>query len=233
MARSSVERIVLAAADLDARGEALQIARCLSKAFSSGLWETSPMPLGTPEDPHSALGIVSGLGPCPVALAAYTAIADASRAERVIGCVLGAILDDEVIDRYGLAPFSAKSGDALLAFIGIVPEAQKTRVSAPSGNETETVCTPQQQRSISLARHLFESWLGMTGLRGCRQIFIRTREQITPVVHLCDENGFSYCGRFDLRYRGTVQERLVFRRKNATAADGKPQATISREQRKT
>lgn len=107
IARSSVERIVLAAADLDARGEALQVARCLSKAFSSGLREPSPMPLGTPEDPHSALGIVSGLGPCPVALAAYTAIADTSSAERVIGCVLGAILDDEVVDRYGLAPFAA------------------------------------------------------------------------------------------------------------------------------
>jgi len=233
MARSSAERIVLAAPDFDARGEALQIARCLSKAFSSGLWEASPMPLGSPEDPNSALGIVNGLGSCPLALAAYRSGADAPRSREAIGCVLGAVLNDEVIARYGLAPFSAMSGDALLAFIGIVPEAQKTRINGRGGDETAVVRTPRPQRSISLARHMFESWLGMTGLRDCRQIFIRTRKQITPILRLCDENGFSYCGRFDLPYRGTVQERLVFRRTNATPMNGMARPAAPRKRRET
>jgi len=231
MARSSAERIVLAAPDFDARGEALQIARCLSKAFSSGLWEASPMPLGSPEDPHSALGIVNGLGSCPLALAAYRSGADASRSQEAIGCVLGTVLDDEVITRYGLAPFRAISGDALLAFIGIVPEAQKTRVNGRGGDETDAVCTPRRQQSISLARHLFESWLSMTGLRDSRQIFIRTREQITPILRLCEQYGFSYCGRFDLRFRGAVQERLVFRRTNATLMNGMARAVAPRRRR--
>lgn len=231
MARSSVERIVLAAPDFDARGEALQIARCLSKAFSSGLWEASPMPLGSPEDPHSALGIVSSLGSCPLALAAYRSGADASRPQEAIGCVLGAVLNDEVIARYGLAPFRAISGDALLAFIGIVPEAQQTRINGWGGDGITAVRTPRPQRSISLARHLFESWLGMTGLRDCRQVFIRTREQITPILRLCDENGFSYCGRFKLHFRGTVQERLVFRRTNETAANDRGQVPAPRRRR--
>lgn len=214
-ARFALERVGLFAPDLGAAGAALEIATCLSKAFSSGLWTASPMPIGPLEDPDSALGVVNGLGPRPVALAARTRAEGGGHAGELIGCVLGAVLDDEVIARYGLGPFSAAPGDALLAFIGIVPEAQHVRLVGRGREECKVVRAAAQRRSISLARHLFESWLGMQNLHHCPQTFIRTREQITPILGLCDGNGFSYCGRFELNLHGAVQERLVFRRTNA------------------
>lgn len=214
-ARFALERVEVFAPDLGAPGAALEVATCLSKAFSSGLWAASPMPTGPLEDPDSALGVVNGLGPCPIALAARTRAADGEHAGALIGCVLGTVLDEDVIARYGLSPFSAAPGDALLAFIGIVPEAQHVRIIGRSHEECEVVRATAQHRSVSLARHLFESWLGMQNLNHCPQTFIRTREQITPILGLCEGNGFSYCGRFELNLHGAVQERLVFRRTNA------------------
>lgn len=214
-ARFAFGRVAVFAPDLRAREAELEIARCLSKAFSSGLWKASPMPVGPLEDPNSALGIVNGLGPRPVALAARTRARGEERAGELIGCVLGAVLNDEVIARYGLRPFSAVPGDALLAFIGIVPGAQHVRVNGRTRDECKVVHGASQHRSVSLARHLFESWLAMQNLHHCPHTFIRTRQQITPILGLCDGNRFSYCGRFELNLHGAVQERLVFRRSNA------------------
>jgi hypothetical protein len=231
--RSSFERVTLFTPEIRAGATALEVATCLSRAFSSGSWATSPMPIGSHDDSNSALGIVNGLGARPVNLAARAIVADGSSKGAVVGCVLGAILDDEVIARYGLASFSAASGDALLAFIGIVPEAQRIRVSGRGGGTSKVVPPGRRRRSISLARHLFESWLGRTSVQNCPQIFIRTREQIAPVLHLCSDNGFAYCGRFDLHFRGTVQERLVFRRSTAAPGIGGTRSATPRGRRGT
>lgn len=191
------------------------------------------MPVGPHHDSNSALGIVNGLGARPVNLAARAATADDSSTGAVVGCVLGTILDDALIAQYGLVTFSAGSGDALLAFIGIVPEAQHVRVNGCGGEESEVVPPGRRRGSISLARHLFESWLGMTCVQNCPQIFIRTREQIASVLHLCSDNGFAYCGRFDLHFRGTVQERLVFRRSKAAPGIGGTRSATPRGRRGT
>ncbi len=124
-------------------------------------------------------------------------------------------MDDEVIDRYRLASFHAKSGDGLLAFIGIVPEAQRTRIVAGDGESAKVAGASEQQTATSLARHLFASWLAMEHLGECRNIFVRTRRKIAPVLHLCDKFEFSYRGSVELQFRGNVQERLVFCRKGS------------------
>ncbi len=63
---SRPDQIFLTAPGLGERERVREVANCLSRAFSSGLWETSPMPLGPPEDSNSALGIIDGLGSSPV-----------------------------------------------------------------------------------------------------------------------------------------------------------------------
>ncbi|WP_205853413.1 hypothetical protein, partial [Zhengella mangrovi] len=67
----------------------------------------------------------------------------------MIGCVIGCVMDDRVITAYGLRRYAAAPGDGLLAFIGIVPDAQGRRFSAADGSTLEPAC-----EGVSLARHL-------------------------------------------------------------------------------
>lgn len=183
-------------------GDAL--ARCLSEAFSSGLWRDTPMPLGHPDDPTSARGIIGGLGPDPLAVAAMP-----RQEARVIGCVLGCVMDERVVQGYGLGDYGAQPGDGLLAFIGIVPEAQGLRLR-PEGDGTLGAAPA----GPSLARHLFEDWLGCAELSPCPRLFIRTRRRIGPIRYLSEDLGFAFRGGFETEFRGQTQRRLVYCRTN-------------------
>lgn len=183
---------------------------CLVTAFSSGVWGQTPMPVGAPDDPGSALGVINSLSPAPVVLAAYKHSSPV-HIEEVVGCVLGAILDHTMIEMYGLEPYAAVPGDGLLAFIGIVPSAQGLRVLPDGSDSIRITGTTRVGGTISLARHLFEKWIHTPRIQSCPRVFIRTREQIAPVIHLCESLGFEYCGRFELDFCEMRQERLVFR----------------------
>ncbi|MDF2231745.1 hypothetical protein P2H44_04200 [Albimonas sp. CAU 1670] len=170
-------------------------ARCLAEAFSSGLWRSAPMPLGTADDPHSARGVVAGLGPGIVALAARE-----GDGGPVLGCVVGAALDAGMIEGYGLATHGAQAGDGLLAYIGIVPRAQGLRLACGAGPRA------------SLARRLVEDWLALPAIAACPAVYVRTRRRIGPVLHLGRTLGFERVGEFGLEFRGEPQHRIVLRR---------------------
>ncbi len=197
------------------RDQARAMADCLSAAFSSGIWEQTPMPVGSRDDPAGALGVLHNLGPQPIAVCAKQADPDTAPDRingGVVGCVVGGIMDQRVIDGYQLAEYGAQPGDGLLAFIGIVPQAQGRRY-LPIAPDLLT-SNFSNARSPSLARHLFTSWLKSPVLEACPRLYIRTRRRIGPIRYLCDQLAFEFCGDFKTVFRGQPQTRLVYRRNN-------------------
>lgn len=189
------------------------VACTLSSAFSSREWVRAPMPVGNPEDPHSAVGIMSSLfGKGPLIVA--TTDAEPGQDQRVLGCVLGGTLDESLITSYGLSPYGARVGDAILAYIGVAPAAQGVRGQLHDDGTIEVPAraTGPRNGSKSVASCLFERWLKHPDVARCPSVFVRTRETIGPILHLAEKNGFAFQGQFELEFQGERQNRLVFRR---------------------
>jgi len=191
-------------------------ARCLATAFSSGEWAATPMPLGDEADPHSGRGIIAQLGKQAQLLVANGVGDDHGR--NVLGCVLGAVLDRTLVDAYGLASYGAQSGDALLAYIGLMPAAQGRRAFLLSDNIFELSFRrsglPSVHEGQSLASLLFERWLELSAIESCPRVFVRTRKVLAPIIHLAEKNGFRYRGEFEMDFQGDRQDRIVFARDN-------------------
>ena len=168
--------------------------------------------MGSTLEPLSGLGIIAGFGNQLLGIAATTVQGDTRH--RTIGCVVGSVLNRETIDGYGLTPFSARDGDALLAFIGIVPSAQGSRLRCRDPSTYELMEKSGGAQGHSLARLLFDSWLSMPVVRRCPSVFIRTRRRIGAVRHLSEAAGFEFYGSFDIDFRSELQERLVYRKAN-------------------
>lgn len=193
------------------------IACTLSSAFSSREWVRAPMPIGDAADPHSAAGIMSALfGKGPLIVA--TTDVEPEHNPCVLGCVIGGMLDEALIDGYGLSPFGARTGDAILAYIGVAPSAQGLRGRIRNGEviDVPAPAAGPPADSKSLASFLFESWLRHPAVARCPSVFVRTRETIGPILHLAEKNGFAFQGQFELNFRGERQNRLVFRRIQAS-----------------
>lgn len=193
------------------------VATALSSAFSSRDWQCSPMPIGNASDPHSALGIMSQLGDGLLLIA--TPDVKAGPVSEVLGCVLGGVLCEPLIEGYGLGKFGARSGDAILAYIGVAPLAQGTRgILRNDGHPGEVVLDAGYQggseMAVSLASVLFSEWLELPGVSSCPTVYVRTRETIGAILHLLERHDFEYQGQFELEFRGTPQARLVYRRRN-------------------
>lgn len=188
------------------------LAECLAEAFSAGLWRATPMPLGVAEDPSTAHGILAGLGATATAVAAKQDI-EGDNKGRVMGCVVGCIMDQRVVEGYNLQDFGAEPGDGLLAFIGITPEAQGARF-----HRTQSGRLVADPSAPSLARHLFQGWLDAPALGACPRLFVRTRRRIRAIRRLSTDNGFQLCGQFETEFRGQTQTRLVYRRDAAQEA---------------
>jgi len=142
-------------------------------------------------------------------------------ATEVLGCVLGGILDEPLIDSYRLGKFGARRGDGILAYIGVAPEAQGARGLLRGEGLLEEVilgagAMRRAEATVSLASVLFSTWLDLPAVSCCPAVFVRTRETIAPVLHLLDRHGFEYQGQFELVFRGSPQARLVYRRKAAS-----------------
>ena len=191
-------------------------ARCLATAFSSREWAATPMPMGDASDPHSARGIIAQLGKQAQVLIGNVIGDDHGRT--VVGCVLGAVLDRALVDAYGLASYGAQSGDALLAYIGVMPAAQGHRASVLSNNifrlSSRQSSPPSAREGQSLAALLFERWLELSAIECCPRVFVRTRKVLAPIIHLAEKNGFRYRGEFELDFQGERQDRIVFARDN-------------------
>jgi hypothetical protein len=188
------------------------VATCLASAFSSGLWASSPMPIGDSADRQSARGVISEFGKNVRVLAA----SETDAAQPLLGCVLGGLLDEALIGAYRLAAYGAQKGDGLLAYIGVLPSAQGSRVIRMRDNAFKVLSEQTSQRaepdSDSLAGLLFSEWLRLYGINACPRVFVRTRKMIRPVLHLIKKNGFEYLGHFELDFYGDIQDRLVFSR---------------------
>jgi hypothetical protein len=195
------------------------IVQCLAAAFGSGVWARTPMPTGDSADPHSARGIVAQLRSRARVLLAY---ADrpigAVGQNSIIGCVLGCVLDEALIDMYRIDDYDAKPGDALLAYIGVEPASQGYRAFHLSGNQfalrSRHCNRAKRYRSESLAGVLFARWLALRNVAACPHVFVRTRSVLGPVLHMIEKNGFEYRGQFDLDFHGERQDRMVFARSN-------------------
>lgn len=188
------------------------VATCVSAAFSGGVWTKSPIPLGHEGDRDSAHGIIAGLHEKSLLIMVASNVSD----QLLIGCVLGGILDTDLICAYRLGAYGAGPGDGLLAYIGVLPSAQGTRVTSLFGHTYETLTDHRRGRvGDSLAGQLFARWLDLPAVKDCPRIFIRTRKEIPAVLHLIEKNGFEYCGKFELAFRGGAQQRLVFKRNSA------------------
>ena len=190
------------------------IASTLSCAFSSREWVRAPMPIGDAADPHSATGILSALfGKGPLIVA--TMDSGPEHTQRVLGCVLGGTLDESLIQDYGLSPYGAQVGDALLAYIGVAPSAQglRGRLLDEETVEVPSLATRLRDGSKSLASLLFERWLRHPAVARCPSVYLRTRETIGPILHLAEKNGFDFQGQFELDFQGERQNRLIFRRR--------------------
>lgn len=188
------------------------IATCLASAFSSGIWASAPMPVDHNTDPHSAHGIISGLSDSAQVVVA----ANEEEGEPLLGCVLGGVLDEGLIATYRLAAFGAQAADGLLAYIAVSPPAQGSRVVPVRDNVYEVqpaqLDRRHEQQGDSLAGLLFSRWLELSAITTCPRVFVRTRGVIEPVLHLIAKNGFEYCGRFEMEFRGERQDRLVYER---------------------
>lgn len=193
------------------------VATCLAAAFGSGVWASSPMPVGDDSEPDSAHGIISEFGENAQTLVAWNT--DENRP--LLGCVVGGVLDENLIAAYGLTGHGAKTGDGLLAYIGVPPSAQGCRLTRLRDNVFEILPNRNSQRhergGDSLAGLLFAQWLRLPAIDRCPHVFVRTREEIGSVIHLIEKNGFEYSGRLDLDFQGDKQDRLVYRR-SATRA---------------
>jgi hypothetical protein len=148
----------------------------------------------------------------PVAVAAYPCDAGSGRRASMIGCTLGAVLDDPVVQAFGLRSFGAEVGDGLLAYIGIVVEARGLRLRPIGNDRLARVGAGPGADGISLARCLIDRWVSMPELERCPRIFVRTRSEIPAIVHLCESMGFERRGRLVTTFLGEAQERLVYRR---------------------
>lgn len=195
------------------------IVRCLAAAFGSGVWAKAPMPFGNASDPHSARGIVAQLkARALVLVASATILAEAGERRRVIGCVLGGVLDEGLIDAYRLSAFGAKAGDALLAYIGVEPACQGKRALPLSDRRfamrSRRLAPASRNGGESVAGTLFSRWLALPGVAARPRVFVRTRSVLRPVLHLIDRHGFGLRGKFELDFHGERQERLVFARTN-------------------
>lgn len=188
------------------------VATCLAAAFGSGLWASSPMPVGDDSERHSAHGIISELGENAQILVA----SDMDDNQPLLGCVVGGVLDENLIAAYGLAGHGAKTGDGLLAYIGVPPSAQGCRLTRLRDNVFEILPNRNSQRhergGDSLAGLLFAQWLRLPAIERSPHVFVRTRKVIGSVIHLIEKNGFEYSGRLDLDFQGDKQDRLVYRR---------------------
>jgi len=198
------------------------VADCLAAAFSSGVWARTPMPVGSRSDPHSARGIVAELGPDAYALIASVSGGRPRGGEGLLGCVVGGVLDDDLIRAYGLRSYGAIAGDGLLAYIGVQPTAQGVRL-LPRGEDSFDVAPPTGQSRMkrpgtSLAGILFSRWLGLSAIEQCRRVFVRTRSVLPQIQHLAAKNGFRFQGQFDLEFQGQRQDRMVYTRINAPLA---------------
>lgn len=205
---------VWAPTDAQLRGPLWNAIACtLSSAFSSREWVRAPMPIGDGADPHSALGIMSALfGKGPLIVA--TMDTEPEHSPCVLGCVLGGTLDETLIEAYGLSPYGAQVGDAILAYIGVAPWAQglRGRLQNDQSIEVPALATGPRNSSKSLASFLFERWLRHPAVARRPSVYVRTRETIGPILHLAEKNGFAFRGQFELDFRGERQNRLVYRR---------------------
>ena len=193
------------------------IATSLAAAFSSREWSRTPMPIGNCTDPHSARGILAQLaGRSQAVLASEDEPAISLQAQRVVGCVLGGVLDEALIAAYGLQPYGAREGDGLLAYIGVVPAAQGMRLRPHDDGIHEAaryrVNRMAKTDSTSLASLLFSGWLALPIVRSCPAVFVRTRQVPKPIIHLAAKNGFEFSGCFTVDFHGERQDRMVFRR---------------------
>jgi len=193
------------------------VADCLAAAFGSGVWARSPMPVGDRSTPHSARGILAELGAGTQILLASTDDHRPHNESDVLGCVLGSVLDEELIRAYGLGSFGAQCGDGLLAFIGLHPAAQGTRVIPRANNCFDLAPAadhPVKSGGISLASLLFSCWLELPEVTRCRRVYVRTRSVLPKIQHLAAKSGFVYQGRFELEFQGERQDRIVYSRIN-------------------
>jgi hypothetical protein len=191
-------------------------AACLSAAFSSGIWAETPVPMGDETDPQSAVGIITRLAEDTQLLLAMVD-AEHSDPQVVCGCVIGTLLSQATVDAYGLRDYGARTGDALLAYIGLVPRAQQTKVYVSGDDYVIQGTTASSElfdagRVHSLASLMFATWIRLPAIRTSPQIFIRSRLAIGPILHLAVRHGFQFCGKFDMNFRGQKQDRMVFRR---------------------
>jgi hypothetical protein len=175
------------------------------------------MPVGDETDPHSAVGIIAGLAEhVQLLLALFDSEAKHRHGKEIRGCVIGTLLREPLLDAYGLREYGAHPGDALLAYIGLVPAAQRSRVYAASDSVVEAATNssklPEGCCVHSLASLMFSRWMELPAVRSAPCVFIRTRKVIGPILHLVAKNNFQPCGSFDMNYRGHKQDRMVFRR---------------------
>lgn len=172
------------------------------------------MPVGNTSDPHSARGIIAGLGD---RIAGIMVRNDQTiEQNEILGCVVGGVMSGQLVHDYGLAEFGAEEGDALLAYIGVAPVAQGAR-ALPLGPNTLAIrdgSEPAPGSEQSLASFLFRRWLDLAAVRDCPRTFVRTRSVLRPILHMTEENGFEYRGRFQLDFRGEQQDRMIFARRN-------------------
>lgn len=197
------------------------VADCLAAAFGSGVWARSPMPVGDRSTPHSARGILAELGAGTQVLVASADDGKPQNEADVLGCVIGSLLDDELIRAYGLGSFGAQGGDGLLAFIGLRPAAQGTRVLPRANNCFDLAPAtdhPVKSGGVSLASLLFSCWLELPEVARCRRVYVRTRSVLPKIQHLAAKSGFVYQGRFELEFQGERQDRIVYSRINTQMA---------------
>jgi hypothetical protein len=175
------------------------------------------MPVGDETDPHSAIGILAGLAEqVQLLLALFEGEGKHNDDREIWGCVIGTLLREPLLDAYGLREYGACPGDALLAYIGLVPAAQRSRVYAADISVIEAGANssemPESGCVRSLASLMFTRWMELSAIRSAPRVFIRTRKVIGPIQHLVAKNNFQPCGGFDMNYRGQKQDRMVFRR---------------------
>jgi hypothetical protein len=175
------------------------------------------MPVGDETDPHSAVGILAGLAEhMQLLLALFEGEGKRNDDQEIWGCVAGALLSESLLDAYGLREYGACPGDALLAYIGLVPAAQRSKVYAADVDVLEAATNssevPESDCVHSLASLMFTRWMELSAVRSAPCIFIRTRKVIGSIRHLVAKNNFQPCGSFDMNYRGQKQDRMVFRR---------------------
>jgi hypothetical protein len=174
------------------------------------------MPLGDKTDPHSATGIIAGLAECLQLLLARSESEDENDDQEVLGCIAGTLLREPDLDTYGLREYGAHPGDAFLAYVGLVPAAQRSKVYVASDSLIKAAPHSSDLADggcvHSLASLMFTRWMELPAIRSASRVFIRTRTVIGSIQHLAAKHDFQLCGSFDINFRGQKQDRMVFRR---------------------